>query len=344
MEKLAPGPLADALKRGREPYNARFAQARRLSRKLNPEDLAWCLAHLADPIARAVHSVDPARVDSVVEALYDLAVDLLAKDALGPASRHPAINRAWAELGPAAARFLVQEPRLAAAALSNAAYHLAQETGTGLDRWLEDMKRLAPLCPDAAAFLAVGQVIAWRAGLAHFRASAIQVWHRLPEPLGQAALGIDPAASPPPREALIQALADPWQDPAGAGSARKFELALVARVGGFRGFGGPFISPPEVTQTEGTILAFDREYCHALYADAFGAVFKRHGSDLPSRLDQTPGFNLEPSGRVTKGHLSKVFPELAGFTAFAATPTTLAVTLPASHYVFLVAVRPEPSR
>ena len=59
----------------------------------------------------------------------------------------------------------------------------------------------------------------------------------------------------------------------------------MAVIGGFRGFGGPFVSPPEVVQAEGGIFAFDSEYCHELHADCFGATLKRYGKDLPPGMD-----------------------------------------------------------
>lgn len=179
---------------------------------------------------------------------------------------------------------------------------------------------------------------AWRCGLAHYRAGALALVPLLPERVAAAALQLSEGVSPEP-QALLQALRDPWRPPSSFGGAwRPRGLALVARAGGFRGFGGPFVSPPEVFLQGGTLFAFDAEFCWSLHADGFGVTFKRHGPELPKGNPEKGGaFTIDPQGQARKGVLSGEFPVLKNSTSAASNEDTLAVTVPRSHRIYLVA-------
>ena len=79
-------------------------------------------------------------------------------------------------------------------------------------------------------------------------------------------------------------------------------LRVAAAVGGFKGFGGPFLSPPAVLASGGALYAFDRAFLWRLHADCFGAVFLRQGpaSSLPAR-EEVGGFAVDRAGQVTLG-------------------------------------------
>lgn len=124
----------------------------------------------------------------------------------------------------------------------------------------------------------------------------------------------------------------PWGDP---------RLALVGRVGAFRGFGGLFPVPPRVETRQGVLFARAGGGWWRLHADCFGAVF--HPED-PSSPDARPHpAGAEPAvgetGAVRHRGLIAKFPELAGPTSFASDGVTLAVTIATSHAVYLVARR-----
>jgi hypothetical protein len=111
----------------------------------------------------------------------------------------------------------------------------------------------------------------------------------------------------------------------------------VAAVGGFRGFGGPFLRTPRVAWANGRFLAGDGEESWVLTADAFGATF--HRSDAtPEGRGRTAGFRIDRRGKVTRGKQTRVFAEFQDYTSAADDETTLAVTVPRSHRVYLVAL------
>ena len=332
------GPLARALERGRDRYNGRFAYARRLNRRLDPEAFSDFLVRTIEPLARVVSEAAPDRVEPVVEALFDTALELFGRDALGPAARRPEVALIWEQVLPAAAPLLAADPGRLAASLSNAAYNLAEQLGDRTGAWIERLQRIAPFSRTVEEFLAAGQVLAWRSGLAQYRAGALAVWSGLPENLAYAVLGLDKTPRPSIQD-LRQALNDPWRRPETAGRTDLSpKLALVQDAGGFRGFGGQFVSPPEITAAGGLLYAFDAESCWSLHADCFGATLQRYGPDLPPGAGEKHPRNGIQGGKVRFDGLTAALPEhLLAFSSFAAIDSVLALTLPRSHKVFLVA-------
>ena len=265
--------------------------------------------------------------------LYDLSLDLLAREFIGPRSRYPFINAGWRELLPALGSHIVDSPRAVVGSITNALYNLSVEPGARPQAWLDSMRALAPLCAGVPSLLQAGQVAAWRAGLAHYRQGALALCRQLPPPLALAALGVQTASvakagdlAPGDLNTLLERLAaDPWLHPANAFTAnRPRELGIVARAGAFRGFGGLFMAPPVVTASGEHFVALSPrpllpmgagETRWLLTADVFGATFHRAG-DVPT-VTGSGAFQLDRSGRVTLGKDSKVFPELADFSSAA---------------------------
>jgi hypothetical protein len=338
MEKLITGALARALEEGRPRYNALFAQARHATPTLDPRAFADHLRDTVAPVVEAVAAVAPERAGAVTDVLYEFSLDLVAKDFL---TRHPALARGWLTLLAGLPRHLAATPRQFAGSVTNALYNLAQTPGARPVEWAAELLRLGELCADVPALLEAGQVCAWRAGLAHYRDGALAACARLEPRLARAALGLAAADGDAPLDELLRQLrADPWLHPAAVGRPAKKRLRLVARVGAFRGFGGAFLRPPRVACADGQLLVSDGETCWLLCADVFGATLHRTAADLPA--DGTPGRSpVDARGKVTHAGENAAFAELRGSSSAAACGPTLAVTLPLSHVVFLVAAQAD---
>jgi hypothetical protein len=330
----------------RSRFNAQFAEAKRWRPNL---DGALFQAHLAEvvaPIVEQVAAAAPEQAEPATEALYDLSLDLVGQDLLGPRSRYPAIGLGWRRLLPPLAAHLAADPRRFAGALTNALYQLATTPGARAEAWSDEVLAFAPLAENTAALLAAAQVAAWRAGLAHYRMTALDVCRALAPRLAVAALGLPELTGKPPAAAALEAgLArlrdDPWLSPAAAlaGHNPERHLQLVARVGAFRGFGGLFVAPPNVSCPGGQFVVSDGAGQWLLNADRFGATFHRATTapDGPAAMTQ-PYYRLDTRGKVTRGKQSATFAELAGSQSSAADATTLAVTTPLSHAVYLIAL------
>jgi hypothetical protein len=140
---------------------------------------------------------------------------------------------------------------------------------------------------------------------------------------------------------IHQLMADPWLDPAQAvrGKPDAQHLHLVGRVGAFRGFGGAFIRPPQVTCPGGQFVASDADQHWLLHADRFGATLHRLAA-LPTEppIMAAPLFKVGLGGKVSRGAHQAVFPDLVVSHSSAANTSTLAVTTPLSHAVYLIAL------
>lgn len=317
--------LREALLARRERYNTAFAVARRARPSLCPEVFSEHLLEVLDPV---VEALDPGSGADSVEQLYDLSLDLVGSELLGANSRHPAVVAGWEKLFPRLGRLLSQQPRRLAAELSNALYHLSATPGARPLFWLGRMQEYAARFRDADELRAVGQVLAWMAGLAHYREGALQVLARLDESWARELLGCDLTQ-------LKQLAGRPWTDPE---TGPRDRLEIVARVGAFRGFGGLFVRPPRVTSAgQDRFILDDGEAHFLLCADHFGATFHRLGESLKHE-GPVVKFSLWEGVLTVEGqHL--VDPAFQQVVSTAAGPTTVAITRANSHSVLLAALR-----
>lgn len=339
MERLKDGHLSRALERNREYFNAAFAIAGRQNQNLNSGDFAEHVIEFIEPAVHAVGELAPDRVDETVRSLYDVSLDLFEQDCLGANSRHPIVSEAWKAIFPKIPKFIAASPRQVAMAILNGAYNISIEPGGAARRWISEVVRLAGKCVDEKQFLAVGKVVAWRIGMAHYRDSAIPIWRNLPDELLFETIGIGSKRGAISRSDLIKAMDNPWQSPEQIGQSRKPEICIASRTGGFRGFGEYFIAPPKVSLNDGKLVVYDEESGFALYADVFGTVLKKIGDFKPGKSEKSyVDFSIDSSGTVSRYKDTKYFPLLTDFASFAATQEMLVVTMPSSHHVYVVVV------
>jgi hypothetical protein len=354
IQPTLPIPFIDFLRANRETLNAQFAEARRIRPTVDPADFAALLRTSVGPIVDAVDHIAPSQPDQTAGAartLYDLSLDLLGQELLGPRSRYPFIAQGWQSLFPALAAHLAAAPRAVVGSLTNALYNLSLTPGAHPELWLDIMHSRGPRCATPDDLFRLGQIAAWRAGLAHYRRDALDLCRKLDAsvvqsllsvPNGAAATQLSLTSSTPPiaLDSLLDRLAaDPWLDPAAllaGASAAPAQLKTVARAGAFRGFGGLFLAPPKVAASGEHFVARDGGSHWLLTADLFGATF--HRSDDAGQPTGSGLFQVDRTGRVTLGRATHPFPELADFTSVAATSTTLAVTTALSHSVYLIAM------
>ncbi len=342
MPELVTGPFAQILEANRSRFNSKFAAARRYYPKLDAAAFGDHLHLVVAPLVEAVDRETPARTAEAAEVLYDISLDLVAQEFLGPNSRYPYLVEGWRVLLPRLARFIAQAPRQFVGSVTNALYNLSATPGARPHEWAAALLDLAEICSDAETLLKAGQVAAWRAGLAHYRSGALQLCGSLEPKIARAALGLSPQDNYPPLDKLIESLkVNPWlrlnsnlQSP-----ITNYQLQIVSRVGAFRGFGGLFLAPPTVACADGQFYVSDGDKHWLLTADLFGATFHRVDG-APNRNDTqgTLPFKIEKGGKVSRGAQTRVFPELENFKSMAANETTLAVTSPLSHAVYLVAL------
>ena len=334
--------LAAVLRSGRDEFNAQFAEARRRHPDLGGAGFATFLRTTVDPLVRAVEPIQRDSLPQVVMAAYEAGLELVGQKLAGPTARYPLIEEAWRRVLCAVAPLVATAPVRIISAVSNALHNLASTPGARPEQWISLLERLGPQCGDIEALLKLGQVAAWKSGLAHFRLGAIAAADALPPALAVAALGAANSSNWP--ELRKRLLADPWFDPAappllaGAPAGR---LRVVAQAGAFRGFGGVFLEPPRVAAAGEHFLVRSDNESWLLTADVFGATFHRAGvAEFESAARQTKlprGLRVLDS-RVVSGNDRFEIAGLGKLTSAAANETTLALTSELTHAVVLVAL------
>ncbi len=272
-------PFAQVLAAGRRQFNARVEEAKRRAPGFDAAGFAAFLQQQVDGVVAAVHAAAPTRMTAVALAAYDVAISLCLHGLAGPAARTPLLNQAWSQLFPLLAARIAEQPQEVLGAMSNAVVHLGGVDGARGDEWLDLMVQLAPGAATGAQLLDLGKVLAWRSGLAHFRAGALQAADNLPPALQLAALGAPADGS---ASGLRAALAsDPWA----SSQPRRVD---GWQLGAFTGFGGRFSQPPELRLSSAGFLVRSGTRHFLAIADAFGAVL------LPATADEFAAGALPP--------------------------------------------------
>jgi hypothetical protein len=328
-------PLALALRAGRETFNAQFAAARQRYPDLDGPAFSAFLVSVIEPWVVATAQARPENVSAVVQAGYALALELVGQRLVGPAARHVEIERGLGRVMPAVARIAALAPGKVLGAVSNALHALAQTPGARPTQWIDALERLGPRCADVDALLVLGQLSAWRAGLAHFRKGALTAADQLPASLALAAVGAGEDVNWGAVRARLEA--DPWFDPGGPERG----LQVVAAVGSFRGFGGLFLEPPRVLAHASSLLVQSAGEAWLLIADAFGATLHpASASEVASASREAvlpAGLRVDETS-LTHGGVTLPLPTRGAITSSACAGSTLALTSALTHAVILVAL------
>lgn len=322
---------ADVLAAGRSGFNSRVREAQRIFPAFRADAFLWFLEAGVDGVALAVEQVDRSRLPSAVLAAYDVALELAGRSLVGPSARSQVLAEAWRGLFPRLAHLIAAQPAQVLRMLSNAIIHLEGIGGARIGQWTGELAALAPHLESGEQLRVAGQVLAWRAGAAHFRAGAIAAAAALPEALALRAFGAHGWDSWQAFRSGVEN--DPWW----AGSDPH---ALSERhVGCFSGFGGHFAMPPEVRAAGDVffVKAGDRHFL--LIADAYGAVLQPAGAEefeqahpVQPRCEHTlrDGMLLVGSRRIDLD-----VPEVG--LAVCATAATIAIASPYTHVIRLLA-------
>ena len=315
--------FAAILASGRAQFNGRAAEARRRFPALDMAAFGAFLHDGVDPLVAAVAAAAPERAGSVTLAAYDMALELVGHGLAGPAAKNPFLNTVWRELAPSFAPLLAAAPVEVLGMLSNAAIHLGAVAAARPAQWQRELAALAPQVATVAQLRAVGQVLAWRAGVAHFRQGALAAADTLPPALALAAFG-EPGAQWP--QVRAQLLANPWR---GNADGREF--------GSFTGLGGDFGTPPQLRATPDGFVVRSAERHYLLVADAYGAVL--HGATAQEfELAQAgvPASVRLDGATVHVGARSIALDLPAGDIGMVANAHTLAITSPWTHAIRLL--------
>jgi hypothetical protein len=258
-------PFAQVLAAGRSQFNARVVEAKHRYPALDSAAFAAFLESGVDSVVRAVAVAAPDRVAPVVLIAYDIALELVGQALAGPGARSKFLDQVWQELIPRFARLVSEQPIEVLAALTNAALNVDKVPKARTTQWLREMTAMSGRVDSLSRLRAIGQILAWRAGLAHYRAGAIGAADELPEALALAAVGA--IANAEWKAVRDKLLSDPWWSP-----DRKTQDRPAVEIGQFTGLGGVFRQPPELRACEDGFFVKSAERYYFLIADLHGAV------------------------------------------------------------------------
>ncbi len=323
--------LTAVLSDKRDHLNQRFEQGRHQYPKLEAEAFRAFLSKTLVPLAETALRVAPDRLDLIVVAAYDVGLSLVGQGLAGPGARVTNIEAGLRRLGQACMGRVAEQPRRTLSALSNALHHLTFTQGASPEQWLDDMECVLPHVKDVEQLLAAGQVAAWRAGMAHYRAGALAQAAALPEVANRVLLHVPEDRSW--AEAFAQLSKNRWYDPARASGE-----ATPRWVGGFRGFGGLFAEPPKIAVSDEHVLVRSGDACWLLIADAFGATFHKA---TPGEVEQAGPFEVEERFSVQADQLfydgrATGAAARGALTGAVCVAGTLAATFSHSHDVVLL--------
>jgi hypothetical protein len=321
----------------RADYNAQFLAARRAAPELDEEAFKVFLATSLDPLISAVAALDPAAVVEVVDTAYSVGLELLSQRLAGPRAHSPALDNGFQQLFPLLARFIARAPDAVLPRLCNALHQLATVPGVRPDEWCSALARLAPAVQSVEELLGLGQVLAWLAGLSHYRQSALALCRSLPAPLVLNALGVPGADLP---AILFRLEQDPWFVP----SAPGLGFRLVGSVGSFRGFGGAFLAPPQVVRVGQQLFVLSGDDAWLLALDAFGCTLHRarHEDLAGASFDvQRAGVSVEPT-HVSGFGKSLPLRHTGPLSSVVGNADTLLFTTAHSYAVAVVALEQQP--
>lgn len=253
--------LAKVLAAARPSFNARVAAVRRSQTGFDEQVFSAIVTGLLDPVVVSVEAAAPDRTAAVVDAGFNIALTMAARRLAGPGARRDVVDRLWREVLPALAGPVSERPRALMGGLTNAVLNIAATPGARPGDWLAMMTQVAPMVT-GDTLLQIGQVLAWRAGMSHYRDGALQAADALPPETSLALL----KAKGDWAKVRARLAADRWWRPDSAAADNE------ARIGGFTGFGGPFPQPPQVRAGLDGFVVRSGDRTLLLIADAYGAT------------------------------------------------------------------------
>ncbi len=328
---MVSGAFAAVLTARRSEFNARAAEARRRYPGFDQEAFGRFLVDSVDPLVQEVAALEPGREADVACIAYGLALELVGLRLADGSPRTRALSVAWRGVLPAYAALLARQPEPVIGTLSNAVLHLDALGGVRTEQWGREMAALAPCVSTLAELRALGQILAWRAGAAHYRHGAVAAADGLPEALTLAAFGAAHARSW--RQLREELARDPWWCAPG-----DIFVSHRRSVGAFAGFGGLFADPPRVSSGVDEFFVRSGKKDFVLHADAYGATLLPAGA---GQFDAAARSGTAPTHAVHGSELllgqQRIALQLPGDRlAVCATGATVAISSPYSHAITLV--------
>ena len=329
--------FASVLAEHRSAFNARVADAQRRYPQFDTQAFSAFLQSAVDDMVVAVDAIDSRRAGPLVQAAFDLALALTGQGLAGGHARSALVALTWSALAPQLGPLLARHPAEVLGLITNAVLHLEKIGTTRPNGWLDEMAAVGPRAATLAQLRVLGQLLAWRAGAAHFRLGALNAAAALPDALALAALDCPLEQSWPALRARM--LTDPWWTPRPDDDAGVPGIS----IGAFTGLGGEFAEPPQVRAHGDGFVVRSAERHFVLAADRHGAVLQgateAQFDHAPTPASALPLGVVRSGAQLTLGTRTLTLDLPPNTVRLVANAHTLAITSPLTHAIRLVALQ-----
>lgn len=291
MEKITYPALIDHFKEADDFYNELLKNHELQYGTINTELLREWMIDVVEPILRSVDSQKSGHLPRICKLLFSkILLFQSRKSSIAYTQETKAALLICKEI-PA---LFVEAPHRILEAIESAMRSLRQYQPLRVGVWIDLMCVSVEHCKSINDFLDCGRVCAWLCGLAHLKSRVKNVFKNLPDQVRSA---IKNNTSHPDFEKLFN---KNWN--------QKTALTFVTAMGDFKGFGGPFETPPVIVNIENQIFATDGKHALALFADQFGQVLVEQNAfsaeqilnKLDSKINVPKGINFKDIQSISK--------------------------------------------
>lgn len=335
--------LKELLIENRDTFNSTFQFYRYNSPNLKGEDVFSYIVKLIDPFFVKNAGIAKERAAEVLNIFYRKLLELLSKEIFSNSAKYPQFEFLFSVLLNKYNEFALNRTEEFLASVSNALIKLGGEKEELLISWSGEILNIQTEFTSLDELLNYGIVAAWKCGMTEYRQHALYILTDLRLELLKTIFKL-PKLEESNRVSFIENLTkDPWITPedALAGNFIKNKFTLK-KYSTFSGFGGHFSSPPEVEWNGRYTIASDNDNYYIVCSDIFGIKLKRISGNTYLELveKKAPPSNKEvivdgKTGTIQYKDYNLQFDELKNVSSYIYNDSTLCVTSPLSHSLFI---------
>ncbi len=333
MVKLKSKKIIKILKENRKKLNAITALESFRNPDLKIEEFMNYFIEIAEPLSEC-RKADEEKLENSVLALFEKILSLYSRGFFGNTIKFPYLEVSFKKILTGFDNVFLDKPVLFISTIVNAVVKLSGQLGEKINSWVGCLLLFKEY--DLAAIKQIGFVLAWKSGIARYRKHALELCKNLKSEILCKIFNTDISAQ------IIQRMEkDPWYNPEEIEKKEKPELRLL---GGFEGFNGKFVKPPNVFLCEGGIVVADGINCHLVYADIYGQELMQINNPA-TKISNTKslfkiGNSFENISYKNKQYnISKIYN--TPVKSHAAINNTVCITSEFSHFVFIVGIREQ---
>ena len=258
--------VIQVLKSGRNQFNAQLVEARHLYPALDQDAFRDFLQAEFSDLTRLIAEQRPDVLTAFTVLLYEISLRLAGQGLLMNNAYQLPIKKLWCDVLPCYINLLAQQPRALLSLLINAMLHLQKFRDVDVASWLLNLQRMAAHISSLDDVRFAGQLLAWRAGVVHFREGVL---HIAPDFAEITRIALQLPANTDINQWCANSLAKPWWT---QGRVESDKPVFQRNAGAFSGWGGDFSSTPIIKAADNGFWVNSGERYFLLLADKYGAV------------------------------------------------------------------------